>query len=69
MATSATIYDYEYGRKQVKLYEFEGHDVFSKVGIKSPSFVVCKNVKQIKEARKDLKFPIVAKVQIQKETK
>lgn len=48
----------------MKLYEFEGHEVFSKVGIKSPSFVVCRNIKQIKEARNNLKFPIVAKVQV-----
>ncbi|MBI2327860.1 hypothetical protein HYU92_06085 [Candidatus Curtissbacteria bacterium] len=48
----------------MKLYEFEGHRIFSKVGIESPFFVVCEDIDQIKQARKRLKFPIVAKVQV-----
>ncbi|MCR4324377.1 MAG: hypothetical protein NUV69_01680 [Candidatus Curtissbacteria bacterium] len=48
----------------MKLYEFEGHRIFSKVGIKSPFFVVVESEEEAKEARKRLKFPIVAKVQV-----
>lgn len=48
----------------MKLYEFEGHKIFEKVGIKSPFFVVAQNIKQVKAARQDMKFPIVAKVQV-----
>jgi len=48
----------------MKLYEFEGHRILSKVGIESPFFVVASNISEIKQARKRLKFPIVAKVQV-----
>lgn len=48
----------------MKLYEFEGHNLFSKVGIESPFFVACSNLEEVDEARKRLKFPIVAKVQV-----
>lgn len=48
----------------VKLYEFEGHNLLSKVGIESPFFVVCSDIAEVGEARKRLKFPIVAKVQV-----
>lgn len=48
----------------MKLYEFEGHRIFSKVGIESPFFVVISNMEEIENARKRLKFPIVAKVQV-----
>lgn len=48
----------------MKLYEFEGHRILAKVGIESPFFVVARDLAEIKEARKRLKFPIVAKVQV-----
>ena len=48
----------------MKLYEFEGHSLLSKVGIVSPFFVACSNLEDVDEARKRLKFPIVAKVQV-----
>lgn len=48
----------------MKLYEFEGHNILKKVGIASPFFVVCASLDEIKQARKRLKFPIVAKVQV-----
>ncbi len=48
----------------MKLYEFEGHNLFSKVGIESPFFVACSNLEEVEEARKRLKFPIVAKIQV-----
>ena len=48
----------------MKLYEFEGHRVLAKAGIESPFFVVCTNLDEVKQARRRLKFPIVAKVQI-----
>ncbi len=48
----------------MKLYEFEGHRVLSRVGVKSPFFVVCENLDEVRQARKRLKFPIVAKVQV-----
>lgn len=48
----------------MKLYEFEGHNLFLKVGIASPFFVACSSLEEIEEARKRLKFPIVAKVQV-----
>ncbi len=48
----------------MKLYEFEGHKILSKVGIDSPHFVVCENLDEVGEAKKRIKFPIVAKVQV-----
>lgn len=48
----------------MKLYEFEGHRILKKVGIESPFFVVCSDLDEVKQARKRLKFPIVAKVQV-----
>jgi len=48
----------------VKLYEFEGHKILSKTGIDSPHFVVCENLDEVREAKKRIKFPIVAKVQV-----
>ena len=48
----------------MKLYEFEGHKILKKVGISLPNFVVCADVDGVKQARKRLKFPIVAKVQV-----
>lgn len=48
----------------MKLYEFEGHKLFTKSGIESPFFVLVKSIEEIAQARQQLKFPIVAKVQI-----
>lgn len=48
----------------MKLYEFEGHKILAKVGIVSPFFVVASDLDEVKQARKRLKFPIVAKVQV-----
>ncbi len=48
----------------MKLYEFEGHSLLSKVGIVSPFFVACSNLDEVQEARKRLRFPIVVKVQV-----
>jgi len=48
----------------MKLYEFEGHNIFTKVGIDSPFFVTCTSLDEVKQAQKRLKFPIVAKVQV-----
>lgn len=48
----------------MKLYEFEGHKILTKSGIKSPFFVVCSNLDEVKQARKRLKFPVVCKVQV-----
>lgn len=48
----------------MKLYEFEGHRVLARAGIESPFFVVCTNLDEVKQARRRLKFPIVAKVQV-----
>ncbi len=48
----------------MKLYEFEGQRILKKVGIESPFFVVCSDLDEVKQARKRLKFPIVAKVQV-----
>ena len=48
----------------MKLYEFEGHEILSKVGITSPFFVVASDLSEVKAARRRLKFPIVAKVQV-----
>ena len=48
----------------MKLFEFEGHKILSKVGIKSPFFVTCENLDELHQARRRLKFPIVAKVQV-----
>jgi len=48
----------------MKLYEFEGHNLLSKVGIESPFFVACSNIEEVEQARKRLKFPIVCKVQV-----
>ncbi|OGD94679.1 hypothetical protein A3A48_02305 [Candidatus Curtissbacteria bacterium RIFCSPLOWO2_01_FULL_37_9] len=47
----------------MKLYEFEGHEILAKTGIQSPFFVVCESLDEVIQARKRLKFPIVAKVQ------
>lgn len=48
----------------MKLYEFEGHKILTKVGIESPFFVVCENLEEVEAAKKRLKFPLVAKVQV-----
>ncbi len=48
----------------MKLYEFEGHRILEKAGIKSPFFVVCQNLAEVKKARLKLKFPVVAKIQV-----
>lgn len=48
----------------MKLYEFEGHRILAKVGIVSPFFVVACDLDDVKAARRRLKFPIVAKVQV-----
>lgn len=48
----------------MKLYEFEGHKILTKSGIKSPFFIVCENLEEVEQARKRLNFPIVAKVQV-----
>ena len=48
----------------MKLYEFEGHSILKKGGIESPFFITCSNLAEIAQARKRLKFPIVAKVQV-----
>lgn len=48
----------------MKLYEFEGHKILSKVGIESPFFVVASDISEVKQARRRLKFPMVAKVQV-----
>lgn len=48
----------------MKLFEFEGHRVLNKVGIQSPFFVVCSDLSEVEQARKRIKFPIVAKVQV-----
>ncbi len=48
----------------MKLFEFEGHKILSKVGIESPFFVVVGSMDEVEAARKRLKFPIVAKVQV-----
>ena len=48
----------------MKLYEFEGHKILAKAGIESPFFVTCANLDDVREARKRLKFPIVAKLQV-----
>lgn len=48
----------------MKLYEFEGHKIFAKAGISSPFFIVCSDLSEVEQARKRLKFPIVAKVQV-----
>ena len=48
----------------MKLYEFEGHRILSKVGIVSPFFAVASDLDEVKQARKRLKFQIVAKVQV-----
>ena len=48
----------------MKLYEFEGHKILSRAGIDSPFFVVCASLDEVKQARKRLKFPIIAKVQV-----
>ncbi len=48
----------------MKLYEFEGHKLLAKVGIQSPFFVVVSDLEEVEAARKRLKFPIVAKVQV-----
>ena len=48
----------------MKLYEFEGHSILKKGGIESPFFITCTNLHEIIQARKRLKFPIVAKIQV-----
>ncbi|MEK7581251.1 MAG: ATP-grasp domain-containing protein [Patescibacteria group bacterium] len=48
----------------MKLYEFEGHKILNKVGVESPFFVVCENLEEVQAAKKRIKFPIVAKVQV-----
>ena len=48
----------------MKLYEFEGHAILKKGGIESPFFITCADFSEIAQARKRLKFPIVAKVQV-----
>lgn len=48
----------------MKLYEFEGHRILTRSGISAPFFVVCENLDEVKQARKRLKFPVVAKVQV-----
>ena len=48
----------------MKLYEFEGHSILKKGGIESPFFITCANLHEIIQARKRLKFPIVAKIQV-----
>lgn len=48
----------------MKLYEFEGHKILAKAGVESPFFVTCANLEEVREARKRLKFPIVAKLQV-----
>lgn len=54
----------EFARKTMKLYEFEGQNILKKVGIEVPFFVVISSYQEAKQARKRLKFPIVAKVQV-----
>ncbi|KKR87005.1 MAG: Succinyl-CoA synthetase, beta subunit [Candidatus Curtissbacteria bacterium GW2011_GWA1_41_11] len=48
----------------MKLYEFEGHKILSKAGIESPFFVTCASIEEVREARKRLKFPLLAKLQV-----
>lgn len=48
----------------MKLYEFEGHNILTRVGIDSPFFVVCESLDEVEQAKKRLSFPIVAKVQV-----
>jgi len=48
----------------MKLYEFEGHSILKKGAIESPFFITCSDFFEIAQARKRLKFPIVAKVQV-----
>ena len=48
----------------MKLYEFEGHRILAKGAVKSPFFVVCENLDEVAQARKRLKLPVVAKVQV-----
>lgn len=48
----------------MKLYEFEGQNILKRVGIEVPFFVVVSSLEEAKQARKRLKFPIVAKVQV-----
>lgn len=48
----------------MKLYESEGHKILTKVGIESPFFVVCENLEEVEAAKKRIKFPMVAKVQV-----
>ena len=48
----------------MKLYEFEGHSILKKGGMESPFFITCVNLDEITQARKRLKFPVVAKVQV-----
>ena len=48
----------------MKLYEFEGEAIYNKVGINTAQFIVASNLDEVHQARKRLKFPIVAKVQV-----
>ena len=48
----------------MKLYEFEGHAILKKGGIESPFFITCSDFSEIAQARRRLKFPVVAKVQV-----
>lgn len=48
----------------MKLYEFEGHDILTRVGIDSPFFVVCEDLEEVEQARKRIDLPLVAKVQV-----
>lgn len=48
----------------MKLYEFEGHAILKKGGIESPFLITCSDFSEIAQARKRLKFPVVAKVQV-----
>ena len=48
----------------MKLYEFEGHAILKKGGIESPFFITCSDLSEISQARRRLKFPVVAKVQV-----
>lgn len=48
----------------MKLYEFEGHELFKKAGLACPSFIVLKSTDDIKKLKGQLKYPVVAKVQV-----
>lgn len=48
----------------MKLYEFEGHRLLARAGVESPFFITCNNLDEVKQARRRLKFPVVAKIQV-----